>query len=129
MAFSLGPLGQVTLPISDVGETDAFYGGKLGLRKLFGFGHMTFYDCAGVRLMLSRPENGAAVTPGSPLYFRVADIALARRELEGRGVAFIDQIHLVAPMEDHDLWMTFCEDPDRNLIALMAETPKGYKPA
>jgi methylmalonyl-CoA/ethylmalonyl-CoA epimerase len=58
----------------------------------------------------------------------VADIALARRELEAAGVAFIDQIHLTAPMPDHDLWMTFFRDPDQNMLALMMEAPKGWTP-
>jgi methylmalonyl-CoA/ethylmalonyl-CoA epimerase len=59
----------------------------------------------------------------------VADIGLARRELEGRGVAFSDQVHLVAPMEDHDLWMTFFRDPDDHILALMMEAPKGWTPS
>jgi len=53
---------------------------------------------------------------------------LARRELERRGVGFVDQIHLIAPMPDHDLWMTFFADPDGHRLALMMEAPKGYQP-
>ena len=78
--------------------------------------------------MLEQAREGEKISSGSPLYFKVADIKFARRELEGRGVAFIDDIHLVSPMEDHDLWMSFFKDPDGNLLALMSETPKGYKP-
>ena len=128
MAFSLGAIGQIAIGVADVDRAEAFYGARLGLRKLFRFGELCFYDCAGVRLLV---EKAASDRPklGSPIYFRVADIALARRELEGRGVAFIDDIHLVAPMEDHDLWMTFFRDPDEHMLALMAETPKGYRPA
>lgn len=29
--------------------------------------------------------------------------------------------HLVAPMPDHELWMAFFRDPDRNLLAMMCE--------
>jgi methylmalonyl-CoA/ethylmalonyl-CoA epimerase len=81
-----------------------------------------------VRLLLDQTAEPKDATGGSPVYFRVADIALARRELEGRGVAFVDQIHLIAPMEDHDLWMTFFNDPDGHVLALMMEAPKGYQP-
>jgi hypothetical protein len=35
---------------------------------------------------------------------------------------------LIAPMEDHDLWMTFFKDPCGNTMALMQEAPKGYRP-
>ena len=129
MAFGLGPVGQIGFGVSDVDAAEAFYGGKLGLRKLFRFGTIAFYDLAGVRLMLDQAQPGAAVPEGSPVYFKVADIALARRELEGRGVVFEDQPHLISPMEDHDLWMTFFRDPDRHILALMMEAPKGYQPA
>jgi len=125
MAFALNHIGQIALSVADVDAAEAFYSGKLGLRKLFRFGDLCFLD-AGVRLLI---EKASKVEPSSPIYFKVADIALARRELEARGVTFIDKIHLIAPMEDHDLWMTFFRDPDEHLLALMCETPKGYKPA
>ena len=53
--------------------------------------------------------------------FRCADIALAVAELKRRGVAFVGAPHLIAPMEDHDLWMAFFRDPDGNPLALMSE--------
>lgn len=127
MTVALGPIGQIVLNVSNVEGAEEFFGAKLGLRKLFRFGDLSFFDCAGVRLLLERTDD-AAKLPGSPIYFRVADIALARRELEGRGVEFVDRIHLIAPMADHDLWMTFFKDPDDHILALMMEAPKGYQP-
>jgi methylmalonyl-CoA/ethylmalonyl-CoA epimerase len=129
MALALGPIGQIALNVSNVDRSDEFFGGKLGLRKLFRFGTLSFFDCAGVRLLLEQVSDPAQRASGSPLYFRVADIALARRELEKQGVAFVDQPHLVAPMADHDLWMTFFNDPDGHILGLMMEAPKGYAPA
>lgn len=125
MAFALNCIGQVALDVADVDAAEAFYGGKLGLRKLFRFGDLCFFD-AGVRLLV---EKATKVERGAPIYFKVADIALARRALEARDVAFVDEIHMIAPMEDHDLWMTFFKDPDGHLLALMCEAPKGYRPA
>jgi methylmalonyl-CoA/ethylmalonyl-CoA epimerase len=52
----------------------------------------------------------------------------AVRELKNRNLAFTSEPHLIAKMEDHDLWMAFFEDPDGNTLALMQETPKGYAP-
>src|SRR5581483_2121036 len=115
----------IAVGVADVDRAEDFYGGKLGLKKLFRFGDLAFFDCAGVRLLVEKGQGGKL---GSPLYFRVADIALARRELAARGVGFVDEPHLVAPMEDHDLWMTFFRDPDEHILALMMEAPKGYKP-
>jgi methylmalonyl-CoA/ethylmalonyl-CoA epimerase len=128
MAFSLGPVGQIALNVTDADRAEAFYGDVLGLRKLFRFGGLVFFDCAGLRLLLDQQPAGAPKL-GSLVYFRVADIQLARRELEGRGVVFGDQIHRVAPMEDHDLWMTFFTDPDAHTLALMMEAPKGWQPS
>ena len=127
MALALGPIGQIAVSVADVDRSEAFYGGQLGLRKLFRFGTLSFYDCAGVRLLLDQAQ-GAVTAQGSPIYFRVADIALARRGLEGRGVVFVNAVNLIAPMEDHDLWMTAFRDPDGHLLELMMEAPKGYKP-
>ena len=128
MAFALGPVGQIALGVADADRSEAFYGDILGLKKLFRFGGLVFFDCAGLRLLLEQASDPNAPKAGSPVYFRVADIVLARRELELRGVTFSDQIHLVAPMEDHDLWMTFFSDPDGHILALMMEAPKGWKP-
>ena len=128
MALNLGPIGQIGLPVTDADRSEAFYADVLVLRKLFRFGGLVFFDCAGVRLLLDQAADPAAAKAASPIYFRVPDIVVARRELEGRGVTFVDQPHLIAPMEDHDLWMTFFHDPDEHILALMMEAPKGWAP-
>lgn len=127
MPLALGPIGQIARAVADVDRAEAFYGGVLGLRKLFRFGDLTFFDCAGVRLMIEKAGT-AGSTGESVIYFRVADIALAHEELTARGVAFDDKPHLIARMEDHDLWMTFFRDPDGHVLSLMQEAPKGYQP-
>jgi methylmalonyl-CoA/ethylmalonyl-CoA epimerase len=128
VAIALNQLGQLSLAVRDVDQAEQFYGGQLGLRKLFRFGNLLFFDLAGVRLLIEKPENPQVVAGNSTLYFRVADIALVCGELKARGVAFIDEPHLIAPMEDHDLWMAFFTDPEGNTLALMQEAPKGYVP-
>ena len=131
MAFSLGAIGQIALGVGDVDRAEEFYGSKLGLRKLFRFGDLSFFDCAGVRLLLEKSHDPAKVNPGSPIYFICHDIALAVTELTARGVEFAGpegKPHLIARMPDHDLWMAFFEDPDGHTLALMQEAPKGYVP-
>ena len=128
MAIALNQLGQVSLSVDDVDAAEEFYSEKLGLRKLYRFGGLVFFDCAGVRLFLEKSRSEPFVPNGSALYFRTPDITVAVRELEAKGVSFIDKPHLIAPMEDHDLWMTFFKDPAGNTLALMQEAPKGYKP-
>jgi len=128
MLLGIGQIGQIALPVADVDRAEAFYGNVLGLRRLYRFGDLAFFDCAGVRLLLEKTPDAAGVTRGSVIYFRCADIALAVNELRGRGVAFDDAPHLIARMDDHDLWMCFFRDPDGHTLALMQEAPKGYSP-
>ena len=129
MLLDLNHIGQIALPVSDVDRAEAFYRTALGLRQLYRFGDLSFFDCAGVRLMLEKTDDPAGGQRSSVIYFRCADIALAVRELRGRGVAFDNSPHLIAAMDDHDLWMTFFRDPDGHTLALMQEAPKGYQPA
>ena len=127
MFLNLDHIGQIALAVSDVDRAEAFYKDVLGLRKLYRFGDLTFFDCAGVRLMLEKAHAPENIARSSVIYFRCADIALAVRELEKRGVTFSSKPHLIAKMDDHDLWMAFFTDPDDHALALMQEAPKGYK--
>jgi methylmalonyl-CoA/ethylmalonyl-CoA epimerase len=128
MAFGLNRLGQIALAVADVDRSEAFYRDVLGLRPLSRFGDLTFFDCQGVRLLLEKASRPDVVGRGSTLYFTCADIALSVRTLKRRGVRFDSAPHLIAPMEDHDLWMAFFADPDGHTLALMQEAPKGYRP-
>jgi methylmalonyl-CoA/ethylmalonyl-CoA epimerase len=128
MSISLDHIGQIALPVSDVDRAEVFYGKALGLRRLFRFGDLLFFDCAGVRLLLEKSRDSARVTPQGCIYFRCADIALTVDELAKRGVSFTSGPNLIAEMEDHDLWMAFFSDPDGHTLAVMQEAPKGYVP-
>jgi methylmalonyl-CoA/ethylmalonyl-CoA epimerase len=128
MPFSLCRIGQIALAVRDVDRAEHFYEETLGLRKLYRYGDLTFFDCAGVRLLLEKAHDPENLNHGSPLYFTCADIALAVRELQSRGVTFSGPPHLIAKMDDHDLWMAFFEDPDGHTLALMQEAPKDYRP-
>lgn len=128
MLLNLNHIGQIALAVGDVDRSEAFYAERLGLRKLYRFGDLTFFDCAGVRLMLEKASDLQDIARASVIYFRCADIALAVRELEQRGVRFSSKPHLIAPMDDHDLWMAFFTDPDGHTLALMQEAPKDYTP-
>jgi methylmalonyl-CoA/ethylmalonyl-CoA epimerase len=113
--------------VTDVDWSEAFYKDVLGLPKLYRFGDLTFFDCAGVRLLLEKSQERSK--PRGCIYFRCADIALAVNELTKRGVTFKHGPHLIAKMDDHDLWMAFFTDPDGHMLAIMQEAPKGYAPS
>ena len=117
-------LSQVSVNVHDVERATAFYRDRLGLRFLFAAGGLAFFDLAGVRLMLSRPEKPEFDHPGSILYLDVADIAAAHREFVARGIHFEDEPHVVAPLANSDLWMAFFRDTEGNLLALQSEVAR-----
>jgi methylmalonyl-CoA/ethylmalonyl-CoA epimerase len=123
-SFGLQQIGQVAVTVNDIDTAVAFYRDSLGMRFLFQVPKLAFFDCGGVRLMLSLPETPEFDHPGLVLYYKVPDIQEAFSTLSARGVRFIDEPHLVAPMPDHDLWMTFFHDTSKNTLALMSEVPR-----
>jgi methylmalonyl-CoA/ethylmalonyl-CoA epimerase len=122
--LSLARIGQIAIVVKDVERATEFYRDALGMRFLFAFPGLAFFDCDGVRLMLSRPEKKEFDHPSSILYFKVADIQGASQTLRERNVRFEDEPHIVARLTDHDLWMTFFRDLDDNVFGLMAEVGK-----
>jgi methylmalonyl-CoA/ethylmalonyl-CoA epimerase len=122
-ALERASIGQIAITVGNLERAVAFYHDTLGLRPLFQVQGMAFFDCAGIRLMLAA-EDEPGERSGSVLYFKVPDLLAAARTLENRGVRFDRLPHLVARMPDHDLWMAFFRDPDRNPLALMSEVKR-----
>lgn len=123
--IGISHVGQIAIVAQDVERATGFYQDVLGLKLLFKAPPgLAFFDCGGVRLMLSRPENPEHDHPGSILYFVVPDIQAAHLKMKANGARFEGEPHLVAKMPDHDLWMTFFRDSENNLMALMSEVKK-----
>ena len=57
MKFSLNAIGQIALKVQNIDVAEKFYESTLGLRKLYRFGNLVFFDCAGVRLMVDQEEE------------------------------------------------------------------------
>ena len=126
MLSTITRIGQIAINAHNVERATAFYRDRLGLKFLFAAGpKLAFFDCAGVRLMLTTPEKPEFDRPSSILYFQVPDIEAEYTRLNAAGVHFEDTPHLVAPMPDHDLWMCFFRDSEQNLMGLMCEKPKA----
>jgi|SRR5262245_2066403 len=119
-------LGQVSVRAKDLPRALAFYRDVLGLRLLFEAPpHLAFFDCGGVRLMLSLPEKAEFDHAGSILYYRVADIAESAAALQAAGVVFEEQPRKIAALADHDLWIGAFRDSEGNLLALMSEVKRA----
>jgi Predicted ring-cleavage extradiol dioxygenase len=118
-------IGQIAINIKDLDRATEFYRDVMGLPLLFSTGKLTFFNCGGVRLMLSAPEKPEFDHPSSIIYFAVPDIKVAHEQMLGGGVRFEDEPHLIAKMPDHDLWMTFFRDSEGNLLGLMSEVKRA----
>jgi methylmalonyl-CoA/ethylmalonyl-CoA epimerase len=128
-SVTLQRVGQIAVPVHDLDRAVAFYADVLGLRLLFRAPPgLAFFDCGGVRLMLSRPEGPDAGSDARVVYYVVADLPSAHAALLARGADVVQPPHLVARLPDHDLWMAFVRDSEGNLLGLMNEVP-GPAPA
>jgi methylmalonyl-CoA/ethylmalonyl-CoA epimerase len=121
VAPALERIHQVSIRISDIERAVRFYRDTLGLKLLFQAPpQLAFFDCGGVRLMLSPPEPEFD-HQGSVLYFAVDDIKAAHTALAAAGVTFRTAPHLVAKLPDREVWLTDFEDSEGNVLALMSE--------
>ena len=121
MSLGTSTLGQIAINVKDPARATAFYKDQLGLRHLFSAGPLSFFECGGVRLMLSTAERPELDHPSSILYFKVADIHATHGELAARGVRVEGVPHRIARMPDHDLWLAEFRDSENNVMALMSE--------
>ena len=121
----LTSIGQIAVRVLDLDRAVATYRDRLGLRFLFQVPPaLAFFDCGGVRLMLSPPEPGEFDHAASILYFKVADIQATHVQFKERGIVFRSTPHVVADLGDRVLWLSDFEDGEGNVFALMAEIPK-----
>lgn len=123
--LSLGRIRQIAINVHDLERATKFYRDTLGMKLLFEVSELAFFDAGGVRLMLAKPEKAELIHPASILYFSVGDIADAHRALVARGVRVEEEPLLVAPMPDHDLWISSYRDSEDNIFALMSEVPRA----
>jgi methylmalonyl-CoA/ethylmalonyl-CoA epimerase len=117
----LGPLGQIAITVRDLPRATAFYRDTLGLPLLFEFPGLAFFNCHGVRLMLSPGESPEKEPHGTVLYYKTNDLRAGFSTLQDRGVTILREPHLIAKMPDHELWMAFFQDSEGNMFALMSE--------
>jgi catechol 2,3-dioxygenase-like lactoylglutathione lyase family enzyme len=114
-------IGQVGIPVKNIERATAFYQEKLGLPLLFNTDTMAFFDCDGVRLLLTLPENEQFAHPSSVLYFQVEDLKAKYEELLSNGVNFAGEPHVVAKIGNTETWMVFFMDSEENTHAFISE--------
>jgi catechol 2,3-dioxygenase-like lactoylglutathione lyase family enzyme len=118
--LELGPIGQISRSVSNIAEAERWYRDVLGLKHLYTFGNLAFFDCGGVRLFLE--EGPDAARPQSVIYFRVPDIRTAHTQLREKGVDFESPPHLIHRHADGmEEWMAFLRDNEGRTLAIMAQ--------
>lgn len=122
MSNGLNRIMQIAIGIEDQALCTAFYRDQMGLKFLFEVPKMSFFDCDGLRLMLSTLEPDKA---NSLVYFDVEDIQDSFETLKGRGVVFDDEPHVIYETDEMTLWMAFFKDPEDNVLAIASEVKKG----
>lgn len=123
--IGLSKIGQIMIVANDLREMTAFYRDKLGMKLLFEVPNMTFFDCDGIRLMLTLPSDNLDKA-ASVIYFDVPDINEAYDILSTRGVSFERKPEVEARLEKSDLWLAFFRDPEGNFMALMSEVARPF---
>ena len=117
----LSRIHQISMRAHDIERAVRFYREALGLPFLFAAPpQLAFFDCNGVRLMLSMPE-AEFDHPGSILYFAVEDIQQMHDVLVSRGVTFRTDPHKIATLADREVWLANFKDSEGNMLALMSE--------
>jgi len=117
-------VGQIAIAISDLKMSIFFYRYILGLELLFEVpSGLAFFNCGGIRLMLTTVQGKEDDHNTSVIYYKVSDINKTTEILHNKGVKFEREPQFAAKMADHDLWIGFLRDPDNNLIGIMAELP------
>lgn len=120
-----GKVGQVSRTVADIEEAQRWYRDVLGLRHLYTFGKLAFFDMDGIRLFLS---EGIERPAESIIYFLVPDIHQAHAELTGRGANFSSAPHLIHRHENGvEEWMAFFDDNEGRPLAIMAQVAGAHE--
>ena len=118
MPVQLSHISQIAVTVTDLDRAAAFYQDKLGMKPLYRFSNLAFFDNGGIRLMLSPVEKDGDARLASVIYYKVDDIHAAHHDLAGRGVAFEGPPHMIAKVEGREIWMAFFRDSEGNLMAI-----------
>ncbi|GAB0170226.1 VOC family protein [Lysinibacillus sp. CTST325] len=114
-------VGQIGIPVKELNRAIHFYKEKLGLSLLFNTDSMAFFDCNGLRLLLSLPEKDEFIYSSSIIYFQVENMSKTYEDLVNKNVTFIDEPHVVAKIGQTETWMVFFKDTEDNTHAFMSE--------
>jgi DNA-binding CsgD family transcriptional regulator/catechol 2,3-dioxygenase-like lactoylglutathione lyase family enzyme len=120
----LGTISQISRTVRNIQEAQKWYGDVLGLKHLYSFGNLAFFDCGGIRLFLFEAETSSGAE--SIIYFNVADIRTAHAELVERGAEFLGAPHMIHRHSDGtEEWMAAFNDNEGRPLAILSQVRKS----
>ena len=118
MSDNLLSVGQIARNVDDLEKSEKWYRDVLGLKHLYTFGSMAFFDCDGLRLMLA--ESQVKSKDESIIYFKSNDIHSDYKRLQQRGLEFSHSPHKIHQHQDgSEEWMAFFTDLEGRPLGLM----------
>lgn len=117
-------IAQVALPVQDLARATAFYRDVVGLPLLFQVENLTFFDCAGTRLMLGAAE-GESDRGASIIYYAAEDVRSEHEAITRRGATVLHPPQMIARVGANEVWMAFYTDSEGNTFALTSEHPSS----
>lgn len=114
-----------TIPVSDLERAKAFYGETLGLELLWDSPASVRFRC-GDGSQLSTFKRPGIVTEHTLAHFEVTDIEATVRDLESKGVEFLDYTEGPLVTTNHIAQLgpargAWFRDPDGNTLGLRQE--------
>ena len=120
--FSLCSIGQISRTVKDVKASSAWYTKILGLKHLYSFAKIAFFDAGGIRIFLTESDAASAE---SIIYFRVDDVHTAHTKLSDRGVVFLNAPHMIHRHPDGtEEWMAFFKDNEERPLGIMSQVKR-----
>ena len=102
--FGLSTIEQIAVNAHDIERAVDFYRDKLGMKHLFSVPpNLAFFDCDGIRLMLSLPAKPEFDHPSSIIYFKVRRYSTGLCDADGTRSISLRRSQSLSPTWAHTI--------------------------